>query len=550
MITSVQHECRLKPEESSIGFQIIQPGSSVATSFCDGEAGPKYARPPAARPPATAAVAAAADINVTSRKVGVLEVRGDQWRVLDIPLCTVRPFIMDSIVLESEFERQSKEGAIRGSLTDTDTVSELLSRKVEEMISSVPRVWPYNAPNRPSKPLIRLRVESATGMTINPARFGQQFVESVANPTDILLFQRKKRTGTSRRLHDYDHQRSSHTLHSHIVLGAPGRKRARSTRNANGEGDEDDEDELGDEEDSLDVSTAIRSFLSSGSRNELSILPEYDLNIALQSYVDKGDNSAISEYVLHSRELIASITHISFGLQLGRQNPARYSNLPEAPHDSRRNTARHDDHDQGPPRHVGSSRGDGCRRTLDCRHRHRHFGVYVLLIVLIVDIDSDIDFDFYFNVSSISESLKQVCCADCTNTRTYRATSYDQERTASTSSSDKSRPPTPRSRRRRYVPMIAGQVAARTPTSLTSLSSRDADLDRWRIGAQVAHRWPTVANQSALRSFVHYKDRRLHLYLHSNLYLYVGNGHDDHHHRVGHYRSLGGATNHQARGDL
>jgi hypothetical protein len=39
------------------------------------------------------------------------------------------------------------------------------------------------------------QVDTTNGVSISPARFGQQFVELVANPTDILLFHRKKKTG-------------------------------------------------------------------------------------------------------------------------------------------------------------------------------------------------------------------------------------------------------------------------------------------------------------------------------------------------------------------
>jgi hypothetical protein len=76
------------------------------------------------------------------------------------------------------------------------------------------------------------------------------------------------------------------------------RRERRAPGQAGGDDGYEDEDEDEDGEDAvLDASTAIRSYLSSAARNELHILPEYDLNVALQNYVDKSDNSAISEYV-------------------------------------------------------------------------------------------------------------------------------------------------------------------------------------------------------------------------------------------------------------
>jgi hypothetical protein len=68
---------------------------------------------------------------------------------------------MEDIELATEFERRLRAGTIRGSINDTDTVSELLTSKVQEMIASVPDKWPHS-PLRPTKPLLRLRVCNST----------------------------------------------------------------------------------------------------------------------------------------------------------------------------------------------------------------------------------------------------------------------------------------------------------------------------------------------------------------------------------------------------
>ncbi len=52
------------------GFHITQPGSTVATSLIEGEAAPK--------------------------KVGLLDVRGDQYRLVPLPLNQVRAFVIGS----------------------------------------------------------------------------------------------------------------------------------------------------------------------------------------------------------------------------------------------------------------------------------------------------------------------------------------------------------------------------------------------------------------------------------------------------------------------
>lgn len=47
---------------------------------------------------------------------------------------------------------------------------------------------------QPTLPLVRLRVEYSNEMEyFNPIRFGQQFGERVANPTEMILLKRERR---------------------------------------------------------------------------------------------------------------------------------------------------------------------------------------------------------------------------------------------------------------------------------------------------------------------------------------------------------------------
>lgn len=72
-----EHECRVRFEESLTGsFQVMQPGSTVATSLCDGEAEPKH--------------------------VALLELRGQQFRLTPIRLRSVRPFITGEVRLDDD----------------------------------------------------------------------------------------------------------------------------------------------------------------------------------------------------------------------------------------------------------------------------------------------------------------------------------------------------------------------------------------------------------------------------------------------------------------
>jgi double-strand break repair protein MRE11 len=70
-----EHECRINPEWNGVqNIYITQPGSTIATSLCDGETKPKH--------------------------VGLLEIKGKQFKVHPIPLKTVRQFYMEDVVLE------------------------------------------------------------------------------------------------------------------------------------------------------------------------------------------------------------------------------------------------------------------------------------------------------------------------------------------------------------------------------------------------------------------------------------------------------------------
>ncbi|XP_058068031.1 double-strand break repair protein MRE11-like [Magnolia sinica] len=77
MVWGHEHECLVDPQEvPGMGFHIIQPGSSVATSLIDGEAKLKH--------------------------VLLLEIKGNQYRPTKIPLKLVRPFEYVEVILKDE----------------------------------------------------------------------------------------------------------------------------------------------------------------------------------------------------------------------------------------------------------------------------------------------------------------------------------------------------------------------------------------------------------------------------------------------------------------
>lgn len=95
-----EHECRLEPEDYHDKFRITQPGSSVATSLCPGEAVPKH--------------------------VGMLKIYKKQFTIDHLPLRTTRPLVFDTLSLE-EFSDIGYQFA-------SDEVIEKVRAKVEEMM--------------------------------------------------------------------------------------------------------------------------------------------------------------------------------------------------------------------------------------------------------------------------------------------------------------------------------------------------------------------------------------------------------------------------------
>jgi len=153
-----EHECLVTPTwtECTKQFYITQPGSSVATSLSEGEAKQKH--------------------------VGLLHVYQKTFKMEPLPLQTVRQFMFDNIVL-SDTNLLSHED---------EKVFSYLTEKVEQLIDQA-EINHTGHKDQPKLPLIRIRVEySGEYEIVNAHRFGQQFVDRVANPKDILLFYRKK----------------------------------------------------------------------------------------------------------------------------------------------------------------------------------------------------------------------------------------------------------------------------------------------------------------------------------------------------------------------
>lgn len=155
-----EHDCRIEPEPNPRTQTFItQPGSSVATSLSEGES--------------------------IEKKIGMLNVRGKQFKLDPVTLKTVRPFVFRSVNLDDyNDEMRFSEGDTRGKL------EKFFYNITEEMIEESKKKITGNK-KQPTIPLIRLRIlYSDERLVINTARFGQKFDKVVANPESLLAFKK------------------------------------------------------------------------------------------------------------------------------------------------------------------------------------------------------------------------------------------------------------------------------------------------------------------------------------------------------------------------
>ncbi|KAF2833335.1 DNA repair exonuclease [Ophiobolus disseminans] len=176
-----EHECMIDPRfNPEMGFHVMQPGSSVATSLMPGEAVPKH--------------------------VAILSITGKEFETETIRLKSVRPFIMKEIVLAEEKEMKQKQ---MWRVNDNrNKITQYLTKLVEDLIEEAKSEWLELQDDREEGddidvplPLVRLRVEYTAPQpgefhVENPQRFSNRFVDKVANVNDVVQFYRKKKTAT------------------------------------------------------------------------------------------------------------------------------------------------------------------------------------------------------------------------------------------------------------------------------------------------------------------------------------------------------------------
>ncbi|KAF9484132.1 DNA repair exonuclease [Pholiota conissans] len=241
-----EHDCRIIPEPvAGKNYYITQPGSSVATSLADGEAIEKH--------------------------VALLQIQGKEFQLTPLPLRTVRPFVIEEIVLTDIAEDENVD------LNDQMEITKFLKSKVNVLIDKANQLWDERNARAVEDgeeelprmlPLIRLKVDT-TGVTetANPIRFGQEFQGRIANPRDLLTFHRAKKVAA----------RSAKVNIDQPELSIDDPDLSISEKLAK-----------------VRVGTLVKEYLAA---QELQLLGEGGMSDAIQMFVEKDDIHAIQTHV-------------------------------------------------------------------------------------------------------------------------------------------------------------------------------------------------------------------------------------------------------------
>ncbi|GAA5890007.1 hypothetical protein JCM6882_009196 [Rhodosporidiobolus microsporus] len=231
-------------------YYISQPGSSIATSLAKGEAIPKH--------------------------VGLLKIQGKEFEFSPLRLRSVRPFVFEEISLMEHHERQEED---KKKLHSKVAVNKFLKAKVNELIKRANAEWDELNPGKEDErllPLIRLRVDYSGGPSGdsqfeigNPQRFGQDFIDKVANPRDIVQFHRKAATRKQK-----------------VTINEPDLKDLDAALA--------EATEQGEDNSKVTVASLVHNYLDA---QNLNVLSESLIQNAVEEFVGKGDKDAVGNWV-------------------------------------------------------------------------------------------------------------------------------------------------------------------------------------------------------------------------------------------------------------
>ncbi|GAA95975.1 uncharacterized protein L969DRAFT_26055 [Mixia osmundae IAM 14324] len=247
-----EHDSRIIPETvPGRRYFITQPGSTVSTSLIEAEAAPKT--------------------------VALLSIQGKDFQIDPIVLRTVRPFKYKEISLAEVQENDEVELNSRAQIT------KFLKSQIQMLIAIASQEHqelnedPNGSPVPPMLPLIRLKVDFRASSSVdegtpdfdvpNSQRFGQEFAGKVANPKDIVQFYRSKKVAAKKSMRVVPDQPDQVGLED-VEPGARAEK--------------------------VQVETFVRQYLEA---QHMEILDQTHFGQAVESFIEKDDNKAISEFV-------------------------------------------------------------------------------------------------------------------------------------------------------------------------------------------------------------------------------------------------------------
>ncbi|KAL5116754.1 meiotic recombination [Pleosporales sp. CAS-2024a] len=245
-----EHECLIEPRlNPEMGFHVMQPGSSIATSLMPAEAVPKH--------------------------VAILNITGKEFQTEIIRLKSVRPFVMKEIVLAEEREIKQKE--LWRVNDNRAKITQYLTKLVDGLVEQAKQEWLELQDDRDENdvveiplPLVRLRVDYTAPQPgsfsmENPQRISNSFQGRVANQNDVVQFYRKKKAATQTRKNTTD-------MPDEAVM-------AEFTP------------------DTIRVDKLVKEYLTAQT---LTILPRNSFGDAVVQFVEKGDKHAMEIFVEES----------------------------------------------------------------------------------------------------------------------------------------------------------------------------------------------------------------------------------------------------------
>lgn len=234
-----EHEQMMVPQPSN-GFDIVQPGSSILTSLSEQECNPK--------------------------QYGIVEIRGTSYRLTPCRLRSVRPVVRRMVELREDLPDGRTMDAVE---TFLHHVVEEMIAEAEVQVQQIPDDVLAFHPNL-KYPLMRLAVDFSDVTSVpfpqpNWNRFGQHYMEVVANPGELL------RPVLPRR------DRGAGTLGTSVGPRGPLVVPTVPLLHT------------------FDIRAKVAEVFNSNIRDACVVMSESELSAAVYAFVEKGESNAIDE---------------------------------------------------------------------------------------------------------------------------------------------------------------------------------------------------------------------------------------------------------------